>query len=217
MALKTPVGTVAFPVLANPKPAKNSTNPDNLLYSLVLLFTEADMQTPEFKALQKAVIETCFEALGKEKASLLIKDKKIKLGIREDVESSGFPTEYKCFIRMKTKNKPGMVDRFADPKTGKPIPLADPSDLYSGSKARCLVSLKYWDIDGGKSVTWYVNHIQKTGDGERIDGRVAAEDAFEALESAQEVDIASLPASKSTAASITSDEEALMGLLGGVN
>jgi hypothetical protein len=217
MALKTPVGTVAFPVLTTPRAPKNSNNPDNLQYSLVLLFTEADMQTPEFVTLKKAVADTCVEALGREKAALLIKDNKIKLGFRYDVESSGFPPEYKCFIRMKTKNKPGMVDRFADPKTGKPIPLADPSDLYSGSKARCLVSLKYWDVDGGKAVTWYVNHIQKTGDGERIDGRVAAEDAFEALEAAREVDIASMPASKSTAASIQSDEDALMGLLSGTN
>jgi hypothetical protein len=216
MAFKTPKGTVAFPVLANPKAPKGSNNPENLQYSVVLLFTEEATKTPEFTALKKAVVDTCVEALGRDKAALLIKDNKIKLGIRYDVESSGFPPEYKCFVRMKSKNKPGMVDRFADPKTGKPIPITDPSDLYAGSEARALVSLKYWDVDGGKAVTWYLNHIQKTGEGDRIDGRVAAEDAFEALEESNEVDIASLSTSKSTPASVQSDEDELAALLGGV-
>jgi len=218
MALKTPIGTVAFPVLANPRAAKNSNNPENLFYSVTLLFTEEATKSAEFKALQAALINECVEKLGREKTQLLMKDGKIKTGIRYDVESSGFPTEYKCFVRMKSKNKPGLVDRFADPKTGKPIAITDVADIYAGSQARAMVSLKYWEVDGGRSVTWYLNHLQKTGEGERIDGRVAAEDAFDALEEAKEVDISSFGGSNlNKAAQVQSDEDELAALLGGAS
>jgi hypothetical protein len=49
-----------------------------------------------------------------------------------------------------------------------------------------------YDSNGNKGVSFALNNIQKLGDGERLDNRQAATDAFEADLSAAPADISAL-------------------------
>jgi hypothetical protein len=68
-----------------------------------------------------------------------------------------------------------------------PMPLTNPDKIYSGMYGRASVTFKaYVTKDGGKGIACYLNGIQKTKDGARLDGmsssRSAFDDGFDDLE-----------------------------------
>lgn len=79
----------------------------------------------------------------------------------------------KIFVKATTTQRPGVVDRFGkkiEPESGK---------FYAGCYAVATVVCAAFDKDGGKGVTFYLNNIKKTRDGEEFSSRTKAEDDFE--------------------------------------
>lgn len=190
MALVTPPATISFPNLYIPRLPPNAKPGATAVYGCTLLFTPEAMDSVEGKALQKAALDLIAEKVGAEKARLLIKDKKVKTGFRDDVESSGFPEIYKYFIRLKSNDKPGVVDFREDPlNRGKPAPINDPKVIYPGTLVRATVGLYWYDQDGNRGVGFGLRNIQRlSDDGERLDGRTKAENDFGFLEAAKSAD-----------------------------
>ncbi len=193
-----------FPSLFKATLPKNPSPGQEASYSAVFLFDEEAVASEEFAAMKQAVNNLIIEKVGADKARVLLKDGKIKTGLRYDIESSGYPSEFKAYIRAKSSNKPGVVDRFEDPRNpGKPVTIEDPSLIYSGALVRASVGLYWFDRDGNRGVGFGLNNVQKMGEGTRLDGRRNAEDEFGFLEAAKTADLAEGPnASRSDAQSL---------------
>lgn len=73
--------------------------------------------------------------------------------------------------RYEEQGAPGVVD-----KTAKPI--MDTSEVYSGAIYRLDVNFYPFNTKGNKGVAVGLNNLMKVADGERLDGRMKAEDAF---------------------------------------
>lgn len=87
------------------------------------------------------------------------------------------------WISSRTR-KPGVVGRDLQP-------VEDQSEVYSGCYAR--VSMRAFPYNNeSKGVSFGLNHIQKTRDGEPLGGITRAEDDFEALPDAGDADGADL-------------------------
>jgi len=79
----------------------------------------------------------------------------------------------KIFVKATTTQRPGVVDRFGKvvtPESGK---------FYAGCFAQATIVCSAFDRDGGKGVTFYLNNIKKTKDGEEFSNRKKAEQDFE--------------------------------------
>lgn len=169
--LITPEAIVSYPHLAVPQAGPGGGEPK---YSVVLVFPEGS----DLRPLQKAVLEAA-EAQWPGKAQSMIKAGKLRLPFRDDWEEKGYP-ENSTFISPKSKEKPGLVSRYAGPE-GKPLPI-EADELYAGSRARASIRAFAYDVNGNRGVSFALNNIQKLADGERLDGRVRAENEFDALE-----------------------------------
>ena len=65
---------------------------------------------------------------------------------------------------------------------GKPERITHPSQIYSGCIVRASLNAFAYDRAGNRGISLGLNNIQKLADGERLDGRLKAEDDFEALD-----------------------------------
>lgn len=79
----------------------------------------------------------------------------------------------KIFVTASTTQRPGLVD-----KHGKEI-TKESGKFYAGCFAVATLVCSAFDKDGGKGVTFYLNNIKKTRDGEEFSSRTKAEDDFE--------------------------------------
>lgn len=104
-----------------------------------------------------------------------------------------------CTKRLKTTWYDGDVDRPDDPacenamflntssnrkvevfQGNPPVPLTNPDKIFSGMFGRSSVTFKaYVHDDGGKGIACYLNGIQKTKDGARLDGQGSSRSAFD--------------------------------------
>ena len=92
---------------------------------------------------------------------------------------------------MRTANPPGIVYAHAGPD-GKPARMAQEQikgEMYPGVIVRASVTAFAFDTDGNKGVSFGLNNLQKVRNGERIDGRVAAENEFDIDLSQEPVDL----------------------------
>lgn len=170
-ALITPYATLSFPHLFAPKPRSEGGEP---VYSCSLIFAPADQKTPEFKAMQEAVTEAAKVKFG-DKVPL----KSLTLPFRDAGEKGDKYDGYEdggIFISPWSKQKPGVVDvRLQD--------VIDPNEIYAGQLVRAHVVAFGWSNTGKKGVSFGLNHIQLVKrNTPRIDGRVAANRAFPALD-----------------------------------
>lgn len=78
----------------------------------------------------------------------------------------------KIFVKATTTQRPGVVDRF-----GKEI-TAESGKFYAGCYAVATVVCSAFDKDGGKGVTFYLNNLKKTKDGDEFSSRTKATDDF---------------------------------------
>jgi hypothetical protein len=170
-ALKTPEAILSYPFLFNPR----ANDEGKLKFSASLVFPAGT----DLTELKTAVLDAAREKFGT-KADELIRLKKIHTPFRDDWESKGYP-EGSTFINVTTEKKPGIVSiyRGAD---GKPAPITDPELIYPGCIVMASIVAKYFEAKGKKGITFYLNNLQKRRDGERLDGRMKAEDEFAAEE-----------------------------------
>jgi hypothetical protein len=175
----TPVGILSYPHIAKPqameegKPAK---------YSATVIFSEGT----DLSALQAAAVAAA-EAAYPGKGKSMLKKGQLKSPFRTDCEAKDYK-DCVAFINVRTEKQPGAVFSYADAETNKPkaIPLDQiEKELYPGAKVRVSVNAFAYNTSGNKGVSFALNNIQKVADGERIDGRAAAEDEFNSSDLSQ--------------------------------
>lgn len=170
-AMHTPEAIVSYPFLFNPR----ANDEGKLKYSCALVFPAGT----DLSKLKQAVLDAAEEKFGT-KAAELIRTKKIHTPFRDDWAAKGYP-EGSTFINVTTEKKPGIVSIYKGPD-GKPAPITESDQVYAGCIVIASVVAKYFEAKGKKGITFYLNNLQKRRDGERLDGRMKAEDEFEAEE-----------------------------------
>lgn len=175
----TPQAILSYPHLFEPNLPPGATEP---VYSCALVFEKGT----DLSELKKAALAAAQEKFGN-KAEALIRDGKLRLPFRNDVEEKGYPSG-SVFMNVKNKAKPGIVSTYPGPDN-KPTPIDDPSAMYAGCKVRASLRAYAYDVSGNKGVAFSLGNIQKLADGDRLDGRVKAEDEFSADLSAKPADL----------------------------
>ena len=91
----------------------------------------------------------------------------------EEFDNGNRGVEYKghYFINCSSKNKPGVVDSQAKP-------LFDAEAFFSGCYGRADVGFFPYNQAGNRGIGVGLNNLMMTKEGERLDGRQKAEDAF---------------------------------------
>ncbi len=85
------------------------------------------------------------------------------------------------FINATSQEKPGVVDR-------RRVPITDPLTIYSGCYTRALVNFYPFNANGNRGIAASLSNIQFWCDGEPLNGRVKAEDEFDALDAEDDED-----------------------------
>jgi len=163
------------------EPAKTPSG--DMKYSMCLLIPKDDTESigevhdAIQAAVQKGLDNNKFGKAHVPKLRLPIRD-----GDAEFEEGSRGP-EYKghFFINASSKNPPGMVDKNVKP-------IIDQDDFYSGCFARVDINFFPYNTAGNVGIGVGLNNIMKTNDGDRLDGRMNAEDAFAGFGQASEPD-----------------------------
>jgi hypothetical protein len=170
-ALITPYATLSFPTLFVPKPRAEG---GEAVYSAALLFDVPAQKTKEYKAMQNACIDAAREKWGAN-----VNLSQVHMPFRDASEKSDKYQGYEdgmTFINPWSKNKPGIVDaRLQD--------VLLPEQVFAGQIVRAQIAPFAWTNSGKKGVSFGLNHIQIVKhDAPRIDGRVSANKAFNAIE-----------------------------------
>jgi len=162
----TPYATLSFPNLFAPRARAEGTEP---VYSVSLLFDDKAQQTPEFKAMQKAVEEVIKEKFPKGNRNQLYNS------FRDGGEKSGQYAGYEegvIFISASSNRKPPVIDARKQP-----VLLAE--QVWPGQLVRAALNPFWFDKAGNKGVSWGLNSVQIVkADRPRIDGVVSPEKAF---------------------------------------
>lgn len=87
------------------------------------------------------------------------------------------------FVTLKNKTRPGLVG--PDAKTT----IMDSAEIYAGCYGRAIIRASAYPAKGkpdlgNRGVSFYIEHFQKTRDGESLTGRTKAEDSFEPVAAA---------------------------------
>jgi hypothetical protein len=175
-ALITPYATLSFPSLFQPKAIAEG---QEAKYGCALLFDVAAQQSPQFKAMQKAVSDLCKEKFP------TVALKNLVLPFKDAGEKSDKYVGYEegiIVVDVRSKQKPGIVDaRNQD--------VLMPDEVYAGQIVRAQLMPFAWDKAGRKGVSFGLNHIQIVKhDAPRIDGRVSANRAFDPIDGEEEDD-----------------------------
>lgn len=82
------------------------------------------------------------------------------------------------FVKANTRTKPGLVDGNMDP-------IIDPSEFYDGCLAMATLAAGAYGGDGTTfrpGVKFFLNNIQKTGEGDPLSGRSKPEEDFKPID-----------------------------------
>ena len=178
----TPQAILSYPRLAEPQPAQNPG--EKAKYSATFVF----LPGADLEAL-KAAIRAAAEKKWPGKSDEMFRTGKLTYPIRSDIEGKGYPAG-SSFISARNENQPGFVFLFPDPATGRPARVPDDKiaeTFYPGAIVKAQVRAFAYDRQTKKGVSFGLHNIQKVAEGERLDGRDRAEDAFE-------VDLSAAPA-----------------------
>lgn len=173
--------TLSYPKLVTPEEDDNG----KLKYSGAFVIPD----DVDISALETDAIE-----VGKAKwpkvdiASAMLKGQ-LRSPIRNDGVDKGYP--FARYINARSEAKPGLVSNVIDPGTKKAARIADADAgtfFYPGAKVAVSLSCFAYEAKGNKGVSFGLGNLQFLEHGERLDGRKAAEDEFEAL-AAEDVDL----------------------------
>jgi hypothetical protein len=184
----TPPAILSYPHLFTPQEPfrnKNGEPQGDPKYGAVLVFDKSADLSELKEAVKIAGEEKFGSSFGK-----MLKAGKIRSPFRQDGEEKGYP-EGSTYINAKSTDQPGVVDRYADPKTQRPRTITDPNEVYPGAIVKASVTAYGYDVNGNKGVAFALNNIQKWDEGDRLDSRIAAEDEFEA-EAPAEADLSAM-------------------------
>ena len=85
------------------------------------------------------------------------------------------------FVNANSNERPGVVDR-------RRVPITDPLEVYSGCYVRASITFYPFNTNGNRGIACGLQNIQKWCDGEPLNGRVRAEDEFDALDDVDDED-----------------------------
>lgn len=173
-SLRTPIGVLSFPSLFSPRPRAPGGDP---VYQCSLLFDQAAQRDPAFAALRRAAAAEIDDKNGPGKSQ----DKQFMAGVRSPFRPcgekayKGYDIEGGVFISPWTKSKPGLVDAQLNE-------IMVPEDIWAGQLARATVSPFWYHQAGNRGISFALNNLQICrADGERLDGRRAARQDFDAF------------------------------------
>ena len=170
MRIQTPEATLSYPAIWEPRAFEDGDTPE---YSGVLVFSAGT----DLSELNAAAAGVAKERWGG-KAGEVMRNARYK-PFRNGGEKYGEGTIY-ITTRSKT-TQPGVVANYPEtPGSTRPELITDRSQVYPGVVVKALVSPYAYDKKGNKGVGWGLDAIQIIRDGERLDGRVNAQDEFEA-------------------------------------
>ena len=162
----------------------------DLKFSASILIPKED--TIGIKSVQAAINEAVQKGLDNNKFTKA-QVSGLRLPLRdgdEEHENGNRGAEYKgCFfMNASSVNKPGVVKAQSD---GPPVPIFDPEDFFSGCYGRADVNFFPYNQAGNRGIGVGLNNLMMVKEGERLDGRQKAEDAFanyteEAVETSEE-------------------------------
>jgi hypothetical protein len=177
----TPECTISYPALFEPKPTPSG----EARYSAAFIF-DKDADLSELEAAAKDAAERRWGS----KATAMLKNRQLRWPFRDGAEKEGRAGygSGKTFVNCSSTRPPGVVSRFAG-RDGKPLPISDPTELYPGCRVRASLVAFAYDVSGNRGVSFVLCNVQKLGEGERLDGRLRAEDEFDAFEAPVDLDI----------------------------
>lgn len=171
----TPHFRVSFPSIFQASAAPGS---DKKHYSVVAIFDKKKLQndpaSKELFAKMKQAMQDCAREKWGDKIP-----KNLTLPFRDgsEKETVGYGPET-IFITFKTEEKngrPGLVDQQMNR-------IINESDFYPGCYAHATVNPYAWEYMGKAGISFGLQNIQKTADGEPLGGgRAKAEDDFSAV------------------------------------
>jgi hypothetical protein len=165
----TEPGIISYPAIFEAKPNRSG----DLKFSCSLLIDKTN--TKALAGLNKAIEQAI--AKGKEKVWKgkvpTFRYKALRDGDEELVSGERTGAEYKgrYFLNCSSTKAPGVVGPNAKP-------LMNQQDLYAGCIVRLDINPYPYSQAGNNGVGWGLNNVMLVSDGERLDGRQNAEDAF---------------------------------------
>ena len=202
VTLVIPVAILSFPhfdePVAPPKNPDGSQGPAT--YSGGFIWTK----DTNIKAVEAAIVQVATAKWG-EQAVAKLRGGSLSNPLRcnpDDVKEKKYP-EGSCFLNARSRQKPGLVFRFADPTTvtdenpkGKPMIVPDDKvkdTFYPGAMVRAELTFYAYDKGVKKGIGVGLNSVQLIdGTTPRIDGRTAAQDAFESEGVLEAADVSDL-------------------------
>lgn len=133
-------------------------------YSVQLIIPKTDTKT--VKAI-KAAIEAAIAEKYPNK-----RPQNLRMPLRDgDIEDKGESVLGAYFMNVSSKNAPGIVDAALNK-------IIDQTEFYSGCYGRASINAFTYDNSGNKGVSFGLQNLQKTQDGEPLGSRSRAEDDF---------------------------------------
>lgn len=158
-----------------------SVNGSEPKYSCSFIIPKSDTKT--IQAIQAAIEQAKQEGVskfgGKIPANLKLP---LRDGDLERPDDAAYADSF--FVNANSKEKPGLVDR-------RRVAITDPLELYSGCYVRASINFYAFNTNGNRGVAAGLGNIQKWEDGEPLNGRVRAEDEFDALDAEDDDDFLS--------------------------
>lgn len=177
LKVKTPEAILSYPYFFKPQPGMNGGKDK---YSGAFVFTVEAQESPLYKNMQRAALEAARAKWG-EKADAMIRGGKLRMPFRksedDDVEK-GYPVG-SVYVNARADQRPGVVDRYNDPDTGRPRVITEEKEVYPGMIVQATMRAFAYDHSGNKGVAFGLNNVQKIRDGERLDGRKRADEDFD--------------------------------------
>lgn len=165
----TGIGRISYPHLFQPEAAPGQTEPK---YSVTLLIPKTDTAT---KAALDAAIQVAIREGVKGYTGTITLSKPV-VNDGDGPRPNGQPYGPECkgmwVVKAKSRNKPQVVD-------GQIQPIIDPTQMYAGCYGRVAGYMRAYAMAGTTGVSFILNAVQKTGDGEPFGAPApTAEDMF---------------------------------------
>ena len=173
---KAIVGPVRFSFCHVFTPHKFDGDEGEGKYSVTVIIPKSDKKTVAL--VNKALQEAMAEAKDKKWGGKIPAASKLALPLRdgdEDNEKDAEEIKGCYYMRAKSSQKPGVVDKDRQP-------ITDPAEFYSGCYGFASLVFIGYDHAGNKGVGCYLNNVMKTKEGERLGGGASADEDFADVE-----------------------------------
>lgn len=146
----------------------DSINGSEAKYSVSIIIPKSDKKT--IKSLEKAIELAKQNGINDKWKG--VEPKKLQLPLHDGDEDKTDEAYQNCmYLNAKCKTKPGVVDANRQP-------IIDEEEFYSGCYGYASVTFYAYEANGNKGVSAGLNNVMKTKDGERLGGRISADQDF---------------------------------------